>query len=117
MNEYGTRLGNAVVALALVALHAFPLLTPQPGTAICVWVAVFMVWCAADEALELALRGGGVSGRSISVVEVVPFVVLCQVLLDCQVAKLGSSLVLFGNLAAIGSLVRGSSFPYARIVR
>lgn len=102
------------VILGLAALWALslPLVSAEPAITAGAWVAVASSRVANAEAVTAAHRGG-----SRSIIELAPALFFLQWQLDRWVPYLGSALVLFGNQAVVASIVRGSWYPAARLVR
>lgn len=108
------RVGAALAYLLIVGTLPLPLLSSTPAIGVGVWVLSLAAWSANRDAIALARREPGAGSGSIE--WVLPLIWL-QVILDGVVPQLGTASVLFCQLAAIATLVRGSAFPTARVRR
>lgn len=105
----------AAFMLALLAgTIALPFCSATPVMAVGIWVLVVVAWWANADAVH---AGWLYHGGSTPVTELMPVLLFAQYVLDAWHTGLGSSLILFGNLAVIASIVRNSPFPSARVLR
>lgn len=99
-------------AICLLSSVTLPFRSEHSVIAVGVWVLVILAWRANRDRVREADAATG-----LSLIPLFPLIAIAQHYLDRWVPYLGSSVILFGNLGAIATLVRGNPFPTARLHR